>query len=103
MAIDYQGGDIIQLALKVEDSTDPVDSLMLPFWVVNGSLKQGPLGSPWARCASPYPFSRLAWANQTSSTSVFVYHQFNESMLLEDQYVDGVGWRYQNVSIPTST
>ena len=69
-----------------------------PAFVSNGVLNST-LGSP----KTPFPFGRLAFSN--ISTTAYVYHQINESMLAEealDINLGASGWVEPNfISIPT--
>lgn len=68
------------------------------FFVANQSLALFPAARP----STYYHFSRLAWANSTNESAVYVYRQLNESMLAEDAYIDNVGWNTELVNIPMS-
>ena len=68
------------------------------FFVVNQTLQS------FSGMISPnttYPFSRLAFANSTTASSMYIYHQFNETMLIEDTYEDSVDWTSVNITIPS--
>ena len=53
--------------------------------------------------ATPYPFSRLAWLNDSLAGGVYIYHQLTDSVLVEDVYLDSTGWISTNITIGTST
>ena len=47
------------------------------------------------------PFSRLAWYPFEGSSSIYIYHQINESALAEEALLESAGWK--TTIIPVST
>ena len=47
-----------------------------------------------------FPFSRLAWLTSNAS-SLYIYHQINESTLAEEENILGTGWVTRLISVST--
>ena len=49
---------------------------------------------------SKFPFGRLAWLASNTS-SLYIYHQVNESTLAEEEDIAGAGWNTRLITITT--
>lgn len=71
-------------------------------FVQDGSLSFG-FGRPTAgNPPTPYPFTRLAWLNDTNSSATYIYHQLDSETLIEDAYFLTTGWHSTNITIGTN-
>lgn len=67
-------------------------------WVYDGQLQTATATNP----SSPFPFTRLAWATTPQTAQrLYVYHQLNGDTIVEEAYVDNIGWQSTNITITT--
>ena len=87
--------DLICIFLfEKSDNTSLLALSQLPVWVENQSLHFGIENPP-----TPYPFGRLAWTNVAEDSSVQIYHQLSNDIIVEDTYVWNIGWNSTNISV----
>ena len=91
-ALSNSENDLISLFYYDKGFSFPISTLGT---VVNESLYLPGL----ARSNSRFPFSRLAWTSSNSSSSVYLYHQLNETMLAEEILID-LGWSTKMIPVP---
>ena len=86
----------------VYDADRPTEAALssIFFFVVDQGLKtfSSSIQSP----DTIFPYSRLAFANSTKSSASYIYHQLNESIIIEDAYTLNAGWNSTAINIPTS-
>ena len=89
-----QRGDLLLLSTYVSQNGQPGASVSTgPAWVENGTLF-GNTPPP-----STFPYARLAsWANVNASVS-YIYHQLDDTTLVEDALLVEYGWKTTNITI----
>lgn len=101
----FQGHQIPNNSAEIIRNTDIIAlSYESSTWVQNQSLiinfaeVIGISSNP----STPYPFKRLAYANDTSANAHYFYHQLDNGILAEDAYYYTNGWHTTNISVDTS-
>ena len=69
-------------------------------WVQDQTFLLGTF--PRSTLSTPYPFSRLAWLNDSTTGAIYVYHQLSDSILGEDVFTVNGKWNSTNITIGTS-
>ena len=86
----------------VTDASRPIEAALssITFFVANQGLAtfSSSIKSP----GTIFPYSRLAFANSTNSSTSYIYHQLNESIIIEDAYTLNTGWTSTAIHIPTT-
>ncbi|MCJ1334162.1 hypothetical protein MMC10_010869 [Thelotrema lepadinum] len=86
----------------VNDASRPTEAALssIFFFVANQGLKtfSTSIQSP----DTVFPYSRLAFANSTNASASYIYHQLNDSIIIEDAYSLSSGWGSTAIEIPTS-
>ena len=90
---------------KFSNSSD----IIAPFFYSNGFIFADGLGLVLneslliADSSTPnlrFPFGRLAWLTSNTS-SLYIYHQINESALAEEEDINGAGWITRLIPVST--
>ena len=82
---------------KIVNSSD----IIAPFYglglVLNETLQMAGFSTPNSR----FPFGRLAWLTSNTTSSLYIYHQVNESALAEEEHIPDAGWATRLITVPT--
>ena len=65
--------------------------------VVNETLRLAKFTPPPMKV----PFSRLTWYPFEGLSSIYIYHQINESALAEEALIEGAGWNTTVIAVST--
>ena len=65
--------------------------------VLNETLQMAGFSTPNSR----FPFGRLAWLTSNTTSSLYIYHQVNESALAEEEHIPDAGWATRLITVPT--
>ena len=71
-----------------------------PSVVMNETLRTPRAGVPsHDESNTRFPFSRLAWTTFPNTTTIYIYHQLNETTLAEEALTD-IGWSTRIIPVP---